>query len=140
MTLAGTMCTFPVSFECVCACMRECVCVCFRLTQWYLAYLVQQGLFFVTRILNISFFFVMSPPLYCFSFQSRLESDIVFSSFFNILLIFNFLLSNTLKLHNFCKQLVWFWSSLAFSTKNMNHFSLSDGHWGLVCEPVRVAR
>lgn len=47
----------------------------------------------------------------------------------------------SLKLHNFCKRLVWFRSSLTYSTTRttINHFSFSDGHWWHVCEPVSGA-
>lgn len=61
--LAGTLCTFPLSFY-VCVSKREWVCV----WQWHLAFMVQQGLSFVRKwsqniepiFYFLSFFYVAS--------------------------------------------------------------------------------
>lgn len=70
--LARTMCTFPISF-CVCMCvsLSECVSECVRV-QWYLAFLVQQGLSFVGKwSQNIEpFFFLFLLSFFFFNVAS----------------------------------------------------------------------
>lgn len=92
--LAGTMCTFPISFY-VCVCMRECVWVSVSSLTVIFGFSGATRFVFCKKMIPEYWTFFMSPPLYFLSIQDW--NQICFIGVSSIFSWYNL----SLKLHNF---------------------------------------